>query len=696
MDFDLPLWAWIVLAVFGISILGLAAVLVYPIILSVKESSQVYEAAPAGQDARRRFTILSWFTKEHRYSFPTKDTVTCIRDWCEQESLSPTRNSPAESNGPVLAISSTASPAAPTEEPFQPIWTEEDIRTSTPPRKKWSVANSACKDTLRSNERQTWPIAEPIITQAKRAAVVNSDYQKCLRQGRRFSLPVELLGPTLKQTPEVDARKKVEIELFSQVLDESPSATAAADVLVPTPSKKAVVVNSAYQESLKSGRRWSWPLNQVTRAAVVNSDYQACLKAGRRRSLPVEIPVSTTVQEVKTEDAVFAFDRPSSPVSSLATAVGQDLLRALESSFSFVSPDTPAELEVPAPADVEMEEAEKSLVFEVPDRALTITSEDSPETLVKPEEPVVESIHVEEHEKSLTCEDPVQEPLVVAAFAVSVGSDVLSADDPCVKPVPAVDDAMDFPVTPVEITPEAAVPVAIVCTVEASIVAASESSLSSTETAAEVSFVSTGSIKDLEVSVTASESASSSSASSASSLSDIVASLPVLPSTTEVRSKAPKIPAKGKRISPVSAAKRVPPKPKAEDGTNAKRTRRRQVVTSNVTIPAPVPRARPSPVKKDEGEKPTPTFKRHAMVPCPKAVAAVKKAEEKEKAVFKRHATGCPRAAVATREVKKAGEVKAVKPVGSGVGRGSGLKPKGNARSPKVKAAGKENVGAWR
>ncbi|TFK51449.1 hypothetical protein OE88DRAFT_1659487 [Heliocybe sulcata] len=67
--------------------------------------------------------------------------------------------------------------------------------------------------------------------------------------------------------------------------------TLVSQWTAPTaPTSRATVANSDYRASLRTSRRWSYPLSQremQSRTAVVNSEYQASLKTSRRTSLPV-------------------------------------------------------------------------------------------------------------------------------------------------------------------------------------------------------------------------------------------------------------------------------------------------------------------------------------------------------------------------------------------------------------------------
>ncbi|TFK51430.1 hypothetical protein OE88DRAFT_1725800 [Heliocybe sulcata] len=77
--------------------------------------------------------------------------------------------------------------------------------------------------------------------------------------------------------------------VFSPAGSELP--TLVSQWTAPTaPTSRATVANSDYRASLRTSRRWSYPLSQPevqSRTAVINSEYQASLKTSRRTSLPI-------------------------------------------------------------------------------------------------------------------------------------------------------------------------------------------------------------------------------------------------------------------------------------------------------------------------------------------------------------------------------------------------------------------------
>ncbi|TFK51517.1 hypothetical protein OE88DRAFT_1659566 [Heliocybe sulcata] len=119
--------------------------------------------------------------------------------------------------------------------------------------------------------------------------------------------------------------------------------TLVSQWTAPTaPTSRATVANSDYRASLRTSRRWSYPLSQPevqSRTAVANSEYQASLKTSRRTSLPIpkrspdcqhgrsfSMPVSDysptvdwtkrkTAEEIKKDLLVaLGLELPSSPV----------------------------------------------------------------------------------------------------------------------------------------------------------------------------------------------------------------------------------------------------------------------------------------------------------------------------------------------------------------------------------------------
>ncbi|TFK51426.1 hypothetical protein OE88DRAFT_1659444 [Heliocybe sulcata] len=77
--------------------------------------------------------------------------------------------------------------------------------------------------------------------------------------------------------------------VFSSAGSELP--TLVSQWTAPTaPTSRATVANSDYRASLRTSRRWSYPLSQPEvqrRTAVINSEYGASLKTSRRTSLPI-------------------------------------------------------------------------------------------------------------------------------------------------------------------------------------------------------------------------------------------------------------------------------------------------------------------------------------------------------------------------------------------------------------------------